>query len=194
MKLCLTVVLVFIALTLNKDEKYECKLIKPKADFRTAYQQIRRWEGNYTNTPGDYGLATYGGITKRFSPNWYGWRYVDAKARRQNELVPEAEMWVQDFYLTIWVREGFYKLSDQEVANYLLDMRIHLYTRQAVKIINETYGTQLKYGVEWIDPTLDTINIESLKITRRRFYLNLIERKPHYNKFKRNWLRRAEYI
>ena len=195
MRICLTIILILIALTLNKGEKVEVKYIKPKANFITAYQQLRRFEGNYVNDPDDFGGETYGGIARRFSPNWYGWRHVDARKNKVwNDSIPEAEFWVMDFYLTIWVREGFYRLENQEVANVLLDVRVHLYTKQAVKLINATYGTELKFGPEWIDSSLDTINVDALKEARKQFYLDLIKRKPHYKKYKTNWLRRADYV
>ena len=47
------------------------------ASFNQSYDLIRQWEGNYVNHPFDKGGITYGGITKKYNPNWYD-QYVPA--------------------------------------------------------------------------------------------------------------------
>lgn len=196
MKVCLTLILVLVTLTSNNNETYICQPGSlTRADFRIAYKLILKHEGYWVNDPSDAGGETYCGITKRFSKDWYGWRYVDAtKNKKWNDSIPEATMWVLDFYLSIWAAEGFYKLENQEIANYVFDTRIHLHTKQTIKLINETYGYDFSTNTNWIDNRLDTVRLCDLQERRKQFYLRLIKRKPHYIKFKRNWLRRAEYV
>lgn len=199
MKFIVFILILLISVSsLNRGEVYKKETIvitqPKKASFIIAYSKLRRWEGNYVNDPDDFGLETYGGVTRRYNPKWYGWRHIHAKKdKKWNDSIPEAEFWTMDYYLTIWVREGFYNLENQDVANYLFDIRIHLY-KNSVKLINETYGYNYRLNNNWVDTRLDSIDLCYLQERRKRFYLELIRRKPHYKKFKKNWLRRAEYI
>lgn len=191
----LTLILLIVTPQLNKEEVYTPIIEKKKVDFRIAFNKLMKYEGGWVNDPDDFGQETFRGITKRYNKSWYGWRHVDAVPNKKwNDSIPAAEFWVLDYYLTVWLDEGFDKLENQEVANMLLDIRVHLHTTQTTRLLNKTYGYNLKYKEDWIIPELDTINLDKLRQSRKEFYLALIKKKPHYKKFKQNWLRRAEYV
>jgi hypothetical protein len=110
--------------------------ISKRANFKTSYDKLRRWEGNYVNHPNDKGGETYGGITRKYNPDWYGWKYINGKTLQRYDSVPEAEHWVLDFYLDIWVDEGFDQLENQELANVIFDLRIHTHKKRTCILIN----------------------------------------------------------
>jgi hypothetical protein len=167
------------------------------ADFRTSYNRVREYEGYYVNHKDDKGLETYAGITSKYNNDWQGWKYVRKHNLKWNQPVTGkdsviTEFYVLDYYLTIWVREGFDKLTNQEVADYLFDTRIHLSRRSVIKLMNRTYNMSLnKHTREWIDPSFDTLNINLLKLARIQYYAKLIERDSTQKIFKTNWLKRA---
>lgn len=167
------------------------------ADFRTSYNRVRKYEGYYANHEHDKGLETYAGITKKYNSNWEGWKYVKKHPLKWNQPVTGkdsliTEFYVLDFYLNIWVQEGFNKLTNQEVANYLFDTRIHLSRRSVIKLMNRTYGLDLdKHTLEWVDSSFDTLDVRSLKSARIRYYAKLIERDSTQRIFKVNWFKRA---
>lgn len=185
-------------------ESTEATFIKPTetveevkyADFRIAYNHVRKEEGFYSNHPNDLGKETYAGITKKYNPNWYGWNYVNKYRLKQNEPVTGidsliTEFYVQDFYLDIWVKEGFYKLTNQEVANYLFDTRVNLSRKQTIKLLNRTYSTPVVNTEQWILSSMDHYNITLLKKTRTNYYLNRIKANPSQIVWKKGWLKRA---
>lgn len=160
--------------------------------FIEAYCKVRELEGNYVNDPLDLGKETYAGITTRYNPDWYGWRYIKNKKLKRCQYVPEAELWVLDYYLDIWVKEGFYKLRNQEVANYLFDTRIHLSQKRTIQLINDTYNLKIDNNAEWITYKLNRIDLSKLREARINYYYKRFKKNPTQLKFKRNWLRRAK--
>lgn len=160
-------------------------------DFLTTYKRIRYEEGNYINDPVDRGGETYAGIPMKISPSWYGWRYITGKNFKRYQYCKEAELWVKDYYLDIWVDEGFYRLKNQDVANYLFDTRVNISPRQTIKLLNRHHNTNLSYTTEWVNSTLDTIDIQKFRKHRVDYYLALIKRRPEQVRFRKNWLMRA---
>jgi lysozyme family protein len=189
---------------LAKEGKYEYAL---QADFSKSYEKIRSWEGNYVNNPLDKGGITYGGITKKHNPKWNGWNHIKGTPK-WNELIPQAEFWVKDYYLTIWVREGFYNIRNQELANILFDLRIHISKRNTIKIINKSLSKRNikpinKNEQEWalhLSNILIANNyssnafIKDLTYTRIEYYYDLVRKDSTQQIFINGWLRRAKSI
>lgn len=48
-----------------------------QSDFDIAYAKTAAHEGGYVHDPVDRGGETYKGISRRWHPNWAGWRIVD---------------------------------------------------------------------------------------------------------------------
>ena len=166
------------------------------ADFTLAYKQVREEEGYYSNHPNDLGKETYAGITKRYNPDWYGWNYVDKYNLKQNQYVPKqdslmTEFYVLDFYLTIWVKEGFDQLTNQTIANYLFDMRVNLSRRQTIKLLQQISTLPIVNTEKWVLSSMDSLDITLLKKARTAYYLNRIKKNPSQLVWRKGWLRRA---
>lgn len=46
-------------------------------NFKQAYQKTSQFEGGYSNDPSDKGGETYKGISRRYWPDWEGWKIID---------------------------------------------------------------------------------------------------------------------
>ena len=194
----LSVLLTFNAPTVAENRVYEePKKVIVYADFRSAYNRLRKYEGFYANHKDDLGKVTYAGITKKYNSNWYGWNYIDRYNLKPNEQVTGqdsliVEFYVLDYYLDIWISEGFDKLKNQAIANYLFDMRVHMSRRQTIKLLNKLYPTaDLKMRKEWVDPILDKIDLQWLKNARLKYYDHLMKKNPKQNFWKKGWTKRA---
>jgi len=175
-----------------------------KADFRLSLKHILNHEGYYVNHPDDKGGETYAGITRKYNPDWYGWKYINEYKKKGdivwNTHIPELDYWVLDYYLTIWVKEQFYVLKDQEVANNTLDIRINS-PSTGVRIIQRTIN-QAGISIPITDK-LDSLTIHSinhindsiyLSILRQKrliFYENIAKRDPSQKKFLSHWKKRT---
>ncbi|NPV12722.1 MAG: hypothetical protein HPY57_13125 [Ignavibacteria bacterium] len=45
--------------------------------FDKSYERLIKHEGGYVNDPDDKGGETYKGISRRYNPNWEGWKIID---------------------------------------------------------------------------------------------------------------------
>jgi len=178
--------------------------IKRTADFMTVFSQIKAHEGAWVHDMNDKGGETYAGITRRWNPQWEGWQFVDeAKPLKQCDsvggLVPH---YVLDYYLTIWVREGFYLIKDQQVANYLFDFRIHgtIGTKIITRVMKDM-GAKIEVTndmTEDITRAANSLNkklfLRKLQKSRIEFYRGIVKRDPSQRKFLSHWLYRAQKV
>lgn len=177
-----------------------CEVIQTRPYyFMEIYKSIRAIEGCYANHPNDKGGETYGGIPRRYQPNWIGWRAIDkAKPLQRNECVEVAEIWVLDFYLTIWVDEGFDSIKDKELALNLFDFRIHSSPKTVVRKVNKVFMEMgvppIKFGKNWVDDRFNSIDAKEfilrLKIQRLILFNFLVTRDRSQEVFYKGWTNR----
>ena len=168
--------------------------------FPEIYAHIRsEIEGNYVNHPKDKGAETYGGIARKLHPDWYGWKYVDAdKSKFRGKRIEACEIWVLDYYLTLWVKEGFENIEDKDLALNLFDFRIHSSPRSVTRLTNNVLREMgiepVKVGDNWIDDRFNHIDskefILRLKIQRLILFNGLVSREPAQKVFYRGWVNR----
>jgi len=167
-----------------------------KSHFQSAYKHILQWEGGYVNHPNDKGGETYAGITKLWNADWNGWKHVGDTT---NSVI--LEMWVKDYYLDVWVSEGFDKIKDESLAIYLFDFRIHTSRKTIVKICNRILpkigrNHHIKNREEWIPILFNKVNPVIFKSyieeERIKFYKYLVTKDKSQKVFLKGWLRRAE--
>lgn len=180
---------------------------KTTAKFYPTYHKIRKFEGNYVFTLYDKGKETYGGVTRRYNKDWYGWKYIDQYKKKNKGIkrytkVEEAEYWVLDYYLDIWVKEEFYRLKHQNVADYVFDYRVNAYTGpKNIQQVLISLGKEINVtnridsytinAINEVDPTLFLIELRNVRIAH---YKGIVERDTTQGRFLNHWLIRAKDI
>lgn len=172
-----------------------------ETNFQYAYKKLLSHEGNYAYHPLDKGGETYRGITKRFNKNWYGWRYVNAVPnKKQYQEIEKANFWAQDHFLDIWVKEGFDKIKDKQLASYLFDYRVNAYTgpKELRKVLNEV-GLCIPIKNKFTDEVAECINVapnwllkNRLEHRRKQHYYRIVNRDPSQRIFLKHWLQRTK--
>lgn len=204
MKRLILLILALFIVFRAEEEVREPKPFKfPNADFRTSYSILRKYEGNYGNMQHDRGGETYAGIVKKWNKDWYGWKYVDQKKRKHNEFVPQAEFWVQDFYLNWWIDEGFDQINNQRTANYIFEFRV-LSSRSSVTIIQKSLvnlGQKIDIDGYMGQETIDAINsvnqrllINGVKARRMKLYRDIVREDDTQKKWINGWMKRAKNV
>ena len=100
--------------------------------FEKAYDITMKNEGGYANNPKDKGGETYKGISRKYHPNWGGWKLIDAhKAAKPDYTAssinkygnnPTMNKLVKDFYkANFWDALCLDKCFSQAMANELFD-------------------------------------------------------------------------
>jgi len=163
-------------------------------NFRAALKFTLENEGLYSY---DDGAETYRGISRRYYPEWEGWRYLDRGDRE------EADRYVASFYYQrFWLPLRCHRLP-VPLAMALFDYAVNAGIRKAVtdlqKSLNEL-GADI--AVDGIMGPVTVNAILSLDADRlRKLYLKLLARRvahyiklarnENYEKFIRGWLVRV---
>jgi lysozyme family protein len=179
-----------------------------KAQFLPAYEKIRNHEGNYSNHVSDKGGETYGGVTRKYNGEWYGWRHIDRAKKENGPLsrnykIEEVELWVLDYYLDIWVKEHFYEIKDQDIANYIFDFRVNVIgsIRTVQRVLIELGKTEVSvtgimdeitiHSINELNPDILLINLRDRRI---KLYQHIVSKNKTQQIFLKGWLERANRI
>lgn len=127
------------------------------ADFELAFDRTMRNEGVYSNDPDDAGKETCFGISRKYHPNWIGWKTVDSlkksfttKSSLNNALKKDNVLlsFVRKFY-----KENFwdcFELDDCKsngTAYLMFDTAVNIGKVQAIKMVQRVLG--LKETGRW---------------------------------------------
>ena len=185
--------------------KQEAPFLIPKASFLIAYGITGSYEGGYANVESDLGEETYRGISRKFCKDWRGWSRIDEYKLKcgppdQNYYFNDLTDWyVTDFYLDIWIKEGFSDLENQAIANYLFDFRVHspIAVKMIQRVLNDCshqfkldnqMNPEMIVALNKIDATDFLMSIKKIRID---FYNHVADRNPSQQKFLCHWLKRA---
>jgi len=184
------------------------------ADFKIAYDIVRKNEGGYANNPKDRGGETYKGIARKIFPSWSGWIYVDAfkprpgfpKSLEKSEALQAA---VLSFYENeFWKKMSLDTIIPQDICNELFDTAVNmgvgtagLFLQRALNVTNKQgalYGDLKLDGV--IGPkTVSYVNIHPnkkglltiLRSLQGARYVEICEHNPSQEIWMNGWLERV---
>ena len=184
------------------------------ADFKKSFDEIIKFEGEYSNDPDDLGGETFMGISRIHHPDWAGWGILkNEKIDKNSFLLVDL---VKNFYKTnYWNRF----LGDnipgmaQEIATELFDISINMGVHTAVKMIQEGLNILNRNQKDYNDLFIDGVFGEKTLLTlilhldkekgdpktlkrilnalQASKYLSIVRRNPTQEKFIRGWIRRT---
>lgn len=185
------------------------------ADFQISYNKyVKPIEGGYVNNAADKGGETYAGIARNFNPSWLGWVSIDYTKRvkgaiKTNTKFPELDYLVVAFYKSLWDRNFFGSINDQEVADILFDWFVNsgsnaFYTKSTKtdgvqEILNRLFNAKISadgaMGMQTVAAinAADPVKLQTeLKRQRLIFYDTIIANNPDQIIFKKGWYARLE--
>ena len=185
------------------------------ASFDIAYNKfIKPIEGGYSNVATDKGGETYGGISRKFWPNWSGWAFIDnVKAKTgtiaRNKKFPELDAPVAAFYKAMWDKNYFGPIQNQDVANILFDWYVNsggaafntrpTETYGIQEILNKWFGKKLATDGAMGPNTVTAINsVDAAKLytiikeQRKIFYDWIVKNDASQQGFYDGWLNRLK--
>jgi lysozyme family protein len=116
------------------------------ANFSESILKVLRSEGGYSNDPDDSGGETYRGISRKNWPKWLGWLLID-EFKKGNDFLhrikTDAFLYnsVVDFYkVNFWDMIGGDKLTNQDIADLLVDSAVNEGVKPAVKRAQSIVG------------------------------------------------------
>lgn len=131
------------------------------ASFEIAKEKVLNLEGGYVDNPNDRGKETYKGISRRWFPNWPGWKLIDIKKNQTNfpanlEKDTSLQLLVIDFYREeFWFNIKLDMLSNQEVATEVFDCALNCGIDFAIKSLQRTVNILNKAQKSWKNIAVD---------------------------------------
>lgn len=111
------------------------------ANFDVYYPKLMKSEGGYVFDKDDLGGETYKGISRRYNPNWIGWKMID-KYKKQYpnsfKLIIEKDYDLNDKAKRLY-KEGYWDIFDaddfnsQRVAELIVDTCVNCGQSAAIK-------------------------------------------------------------
>ncbi len=183
--------------------------------FLTSYNKyVKPIEGGYANIAADKGGETYAGIARKFNPLWAGWVSIDYTKRvkgaiKNNTKFPELDYLVVEFYKSLWNKNFFGSINNQEVADILFDWFVNsgsnaFYTKSIktdgvqeilIRLFNAKISADGAMGLQTVNAinSVDAVALQTeLKRQRLIFYDNIIANNPDQIVFKNGWYARLE--
>lgn len=110
------------------------------ADFIKAFERTLNNEGGLklSQVKNDRGKQTYGGISRRFHPNWHGWTFVDSGDLHNPALTGLVRKF---FHEEFWQKFDGDKVSNQLVAECIYDFGVNAGVRTSIKIAQSIVKT-----------------------------------------------------
>jgi lysozyme family protein len=113
------------------------------AELSKALSRVLGFEQGYVNDPDDPGGETYDGISRRYHPEWPGWKLLDS-TRDKESLREKLQPLVDDFYRAeFWNHFQGDLIRVQAVADELMDAAVN---------------TGINQGVEFLQAALNVLN------------------------------------
>lgn len=171
--------------------------------FNEAIIRLKPLEGGFSNHKDDPGGATNYGISLRWlkTQGLLGDLDDDGDVDIDDILAMDWETAVSIYRDKWWNKYHYDRIKDCEIAGKVFDISVNMGARQAHKLVQRalrTLGADIAVdgivgpitikGMNTEDPD---ILLDEIRNEQRRFYLNLIKRKPSLAVFKKGWLRRA---
>ncbi|MGB9637943.1 MAG: glycoside hydrolase family 108 protein [bacterium] len=156
-------------------------------------------EGFYSNHPRDYGGETVFGISRRYNPNWEGWKIFDSNRNNLDKVKEQLKELAVDFYLEKYFtpfKEMYNKLPKSSL--FLLDWYINSGVN-AIKRLQRILGVSedgiigkitLNKAFNFND--LELFNL--LVLERMKFYLEIVINDSSQEIFLIGWLNRVYLV
>lgn len=118
------------------------------ANFDEEFNKLIFVEGGYVNDKDDTGGETYLGISRKFNPNWQGWKIIDAEKTKgtkgitsrlkKNDVLTDE---VKHLYkMSYWDVMDLDDIPSQSIAHQLFDTCVNCGCKTAIRIAQQVIG------------------------------------------------------
>lgn len=191
------------------------------ADFKIAKIITAQAEGGYANNLADTGGETMYGISRKFNPNWTGWKLVDSIKKevgtspsainKKADRDPVLHALVDSFYKTnYWDVNRLDAVTSQSVANELFDTGVNMGVRVAAEFLQRALNITNNNGKLFEDlivdgaigqRTLSALSISDAKLIYKILnvlqgakYVAICEANKSQEIFVKSWFSRVDIL
>ena len=186
-------------------------------DFLEAYKITMGHEGGYSSDPDDAGGETYKGVSRRYNPQWEGWKIIDDMKQHADfpkilNSLPQLQDCVYDFYKKdYWDSNRLDEIDSQEIANEMFDTAVNMGRVRAAKFLQESLNYLNRNEKVYPDLAVDShigpatlraldyildhgeeeLLLKILNVLQGSFYLDYMKKNPVQEKYMRGWFNRV---
>ena len=157
--------------------------------FLKAIETILLHEGGYVNDQDDPGGETKYGITKRTYPD------IDIKSLTKEQAV---EIYYNDW----WLKYQYDQIENENVSIKVFDTAINTGNKTAIKLLQKSInfikpcpisvdGIMGKQTLTSLNKLSDELVLQAYRLYQKKYYQDLIDRKPSLKKYRNGWMNRA---
>ena len=192
------------------------------ADFEISYGETEIREGGYVNDPVDKGGETHRGVTRKYHPDWPGWKIIDQIKRDHPNDFKEhingndelARLAKELYRKKYWTPIRGDELPNQHIANKVFDTGVNQgvatsirYLQDGLNLLNRDQKNykDIKVDGKLGDQTLATLkaflNLEKgqpdyllklMNLMQANRYVEIMKKDSTQEKFARGWLNRVD--
>lgn len=170
--------------------------------FNSALEIVLKHEGGYVKDPDDLGGETYRGISRKFHPDWYGWRLIDKiKSKKIHAFIDGDSIELNDlvksfYYDNFWLPIKGDEIRDSQIANLIFDFAVNAGVKRSVQIAQsvlevEQDGIIGKQTLKALNEIDEEYFVVAFTVRRINFYVDSVKKRPANQKFFYGWVRRA---
>ncbi len=190
------------------------------ANFLLAFEKTMGHEGGYSMDPDDAGGETYRGVSRRYHPEWEGWKIIDDVKSSPDfprilDSLPQLQDAVKIFYQRYyWDINSLGIFESQLIAEEMFDTGVNMGRNRAAKFLQQSLNYLNRNGRSYDDLVIDGIIgpstlkalsfilyqneelllLKILNVLQGSFYLDYMRRKPSQEKYMRGWFNRVNLI
>lgn len=188
-------------------------------NFDLAFSKTMKFEGRYSNDPVDAGGETYKGITRKYEPDWEGWKIIDDLKNKPNfPAYLEYDENLQDLVKQVY-KEKYWNINqldlvfDQTLAEEMFDTGVNMGTKKAATFLqislnclnkNQTLYSDIdedgKIGNQTLTALKVLLNKETnetllklMNVLQGMHYIDYMRQNPAQEKFARGWFTRVSF-
>ncbi|MDG1874240.1 MAG: glycosyl hydrolase 108 family protein [Mariniblastus sp.] len=192
------------------------------ANFDIAYGETEIREGGYVNDPVDKGGETHRGVTRKYHPQWPGWKIVEQLKRdhpedfkqRINDSHELAELAKDLYRAKYWTPIRGDEIPDQHIANKVFDTGVNQGVARSIRYLQESLNqlnrnqksyANIKTDGRLGDQTLRAMQqflkleknqpdylLKMLNLMQANHYIEVMRKDPTQERFARGWLNRVD--
>jgi lysozyme family protein len=186
--------------------------------FEDVYFNVTAvFEGGYAKDPADAGGETFRGVSRKSHPAWSGWQLIDAAKRDGAKTAKAIDAYFKnDGHMGSLVAKvyenGYWKPLNGEpelpdrVKQKLFDASVHMGLKNAAKILQKSLnaagaspplaedgaiGPKTRGAALAAD---ENRLLGGYAAWQAAYYDDLIRRKPQNEKYRKGWMKRAQWI
>jgi len=181
-------------------------------NFTKSYEITLKHEGGYSFDPDDAGGETYKGISRRFNPQWSGWKIIDYSDKENLDNIEDLQTQVFSYYrIMYWDKFQGDLIPDQDIANELFDTSVNMGVHRAVSFLQKTlnslnrnqrnYSDIIEDGVfgkntlktlkKYLSIDKPLILLKIMNVLQGMHYISYMNKSPVQEKYARGWFGRV---